>query len=131
MNEYKDMFNPYFLTNARSSRLECDNELPKPEPCATPEPYARQESYAKQEPYAKQEGCGAKDACGCANPGGGHGFCAGGYHKLSKLPENATVTMAYVPMQEDLEPYEPDMALKQGTLFPPLDKPFYGRAAKK
>lgn len=42
---------------------------------------------------------------------------------LSKLP----VAMAYVPWQYFEETYEPDKALQYGTIFPELNKPFYGR----
>lgn len=43
--------------------------------------------------------------------------------KLRDLP----LTMAYVPMQPLESTYEQDEALKAGTLFPNLDKPFLGR----
>lgn len=36
------------------------------------------------------------------------------------------LAMAYVPWQHFNQVYEPEMALDQGTLFPELDKPFYG-----
>lgn len=38
---------------------------------------------------------------------------------LKKLP----LTMAYVPLQQDFESYDPAMALNTGTLFPALNKP--------
>ena len=44
------------------------------------------------------------------------------------LPEKPAVTMAYVPFQTDKAVYEPEMALREGTLFPALNKPFYGRS---
>lgn len=44
------------------------------------------------------------------------------------LPENPAVTMAYVPFQTDKSIYEPEMALREGTLFPVLNKPFHGRS---
>ena len=37
------------------------------------------------------------------------------------------LTMAYVPWQNFECTYEPAQALKIGTIFPELDKPFYGR----
>ncbi len=43
--------------------------------------------------------------------------------KLKKLP----LTMAYIPMQCYKEAYGYEEALKNGTLFPELDKPFLGR----
>lgn len=47
---------------------------------------------------------------------------------LSPLPKDPVPGMAYVPFQqwgEELHPME--RALDAGTLFPVLDKPFYGR----
>ncbi len=43
--------------------------------------------------------------------------------KLQNLP----LTMAFVPMQTFTERYAEDKALKAGTLFPALDKPFLGK----
>ena len=37
------------------------------------------------------------------------------------------LTMAYVPWQNFECTYEPAQALQIGTIFPELDKPFYGR----
>jgi hypothetical protein len=38
------------------------------------------------------------------------------------------LAMAYIPPQPPItHVYKPDVALKQGTLFPNLDKPFLGR----
>lgn len=71
MNEYKDLFNPYFLTDMS----------------------------------------GESD----------------GWKPISALPKDPVTTMSYVPFQEDSSTYEPSEALKRGTLFPDLDKPFYGR----
>lgn len=42
---------------------------------------------------------------------------------LKDLP----LTMAYVPFQQIESTYDQDEALKAGTLFPNLDKPFLGR----
>ena len=47
-----------------------------------------------------------------------------GYQK-GTLPECAPLALAYVPMQEAASPaYDPEDALKRGTLFPGLDLPF-------
>lgn len=40
---------------------------------------------------------------------------------------NMPLAMAYVPRQHFQEVYEPDKALQCGTIFPELNKPFYGR----
>ncbi len=42
------------------------------------------------------------------------------------LPADTAVTMAYVPYQTDSRVYCAETALKNGTLFPSLDKPFFG-----
>lgn len=49
----------------------------------------------------------------------------------SALPKDASVTMAYIPLQISLEAYSSDKALEKGTLFPELNKPFKGRMVKK
>ncbi len=46
--------------------------------------------------------------------------------KMSALPENPQVAMAYVPFQTDMTTYDEMTALKCGTLFPVLSKPFLG-----
>ena len=47
---------------------------------------------------------------------------------LSPLPENPVPGMAYVPFQQWGQVFDkPEQALDAGTLFPVLDKPFYGR----
>jgi len=46
--------------------------------------------------------------------------------KMPHLPEYTVVAMAYVPFQTDLVTYTSDEALCNGTLFPELDKKFYG-----
>lgn len=43
------------------------------------------------------------------------------------LPENPQVAMAYIPFQQLGSVYTAEQALDAGTLFPELDKPFYGR----
>ena len=46
---------------------------------------------------------------------------------LQKLP----LAMAYVPFQMWEKPYEADVALSRGTIFPSIDKPFIGEEAVK
>ncbi|MEG2395889.1 MAG: spore coat associated protein CotJA [Oscillospiraceae bacterium] len=48
------------------------------------------------------------------------------YKGVSSLPKVTTVTMAYVPFQTDTTMYDDETALKNGTAFPSLDKPFLG-----
>lgn len=43
---------------------------------------------------------------------------------------NWTIAMAYVPWQNMNQVYEPAQALRAGTLFPELEKPFYGSMRK-
>lgn len=46
---------------------------------------------------------------------------------ISKLPEETEYAMAYVPFQqEDSKVYSPDRGFVMGTMYPGLDKPFYG-----
>ncbi len=47
------------------------------------------------------------------------------------LPEDASVTMAYVPLQTDLIAYDIEKGLNNGTIFPVLNKPFMGRMVKR
>lgn len=49
----------------------------------------------------------------------------------SALPEDASVTMAYVPLQLEVVTYDEEKALNTGTLFPALNKPFSGRMVKE
>ena len=46
--------------------------------------------------------------------------------EMPKLPECPVVAMAYVPFQTELITYTGVEALNNGTLFPELDKKFYG-----
>ena len=46
---------------------------------------------------------------------------------ISPLPKNPQVAMAYVPFQQLGSVYPAEKSLDAGTLFPELDKPFYGR----
>ncbi len=56
-----------------------------------------------------------------------------GEHNYSELKfsstelKNLPLAMAYVPMQKYRDSYTYEEALKAGTLFPELDKPFLGR----
>jgi hypothetical protein len=45
---------------------------------------------------------------------------------MPKLPSDVVVAMAYVPFQTELVTYKSSEALSNGTLFPELDKKFYG-----
>lgn len=52
-----------------------------------------------------------------------------------KLPANSinpallSLAMGFVPYQSWETPYETDVALQRGTIFPSLDKPFIGEEA--
>ena len=48
------------------------------------------------------------------------------YYGTSVLPDKVATTMAYVPFQTDTTMYKPETALKYGTVFPDLNKPFLG-----
>ena len=45
----------------------------------------------------------------------------------NEMLKDLPLTMAYVPFQRLKETYNEQEALKSGTLFPELDKPFLGR----
>ncbi len=49
--------------------------------------------------------------------------CPGDTDALAGMP----IAMAYVPWQFFHDTYEPDKALQYGTIFPELNKPFYGK----
>lgn len=51
--------------------------------------------------------------------------------RLTALPSDPQVTMAYVPMQIELITYDDSKGLDEGTIFPELNKPFLGRMVKK
>ncbi len=44
-------------------------------------------------------------------------------------PSLLALAMGFVPVQQWEEPYENDLALARGTIFPSLDKPFLGEEA--
>lgn len=46
---------------------------------------------------------------------------------MTEFPADAAVAMAYVPFQFMGETYNGEEALMNGTLFPELNKPFYGK----
>ena len=51
---------------------------------------------------------------------------------VSRFPEKTPIAMAYVPMQKAPIMYENlEDAFKKGTIFPELDKPFFGKRGKK
>lgn len=52
------------------------------------------------------------------------------YTGLTPLPKDPTVTMGYIPFQTKSRLYSEDKALKVGTLFEALDKPFLGGSAR-
>jgi len=48
--------------------------------------------------------------------------------ETARRPDKLALAMAYVPPQPQItHVYKTDVALKQGTLFPDLDKPFLGK----
>lgn len=55
------------------------------------------------------------NSCGCSQP------------ETCECFENMAPAMAYVPWQKYHETYKLDKALCAGTIFPELNKPFYGR----
>ena len=48
-------------------------------------------------------------------------------YMLPKFPDKVSEAMAYVPFQQGIsKTYAPVQALQAGTVFPELNKPFYG-----
>lgn len=46
---------------------------------------------------------------------------------IAPLPEKTVEAMAYIPYQQQKSKlYTPAQALESGTVYPVLDKPFYG-----
>ncbi len=46
---------------------------------------------------------------------------------ISPIPETVAEAMAYIPyQQQNSKTYTPAQALESGTVYPVLDKPFYG-----
>ena len=54
------------------------------------------------------------------------------YKKASRtaLPETTVPAMAYIPFQEWGDTYDALKAFDKGTIFPILDKPFYGKVCE-
>lgn len=52
------------------------------------------------------------------------------HHAKTPFPENPALAIAYVRWQEMENVYEAEDAYTRGTIFPELDKPFYGRRAR-
>lgn len=50
---------------------------------------------------------------------------------IGALPKYMPIGMAYVPFQEWEKPYDDNIALSRGTIFPSLDKPFLGKEANQ
>lgn len=50
-------------------------------------------------------------------------------HPVPSAEAGLVLAIATVPVQPWETPYAPEKALKQGTIFPALDKPFYVTAA--
>ena len=61
----------------------------------------------------------------CGNTGNNNS-CDGRRNMKDEL-RGMPLAMAYVPWQEFECTYEPMQGLRAGTIFPELDKPFYGR----
>ena len=50
---------------------------------------------------------------------------------LKPFPKDTSLAMAYIPFQQDINPYSPEKALNKGTFFKDLNKPFLGRKEAK
>ena len=52
------------------------------------------------------------------------------HQNRSAFPEDTALAIAYVKWQEFGDVYEAEEGFRHGTIFPALDKPFYGRRAR-
>ena len=52
------------------------------------------------------------------------------HHQQSAFPDDPALAIAYVRWQQLDNVYEPEDGFLHGTIFPDLDKPFYGRRAR-
>ncbi len=52
------------------------------------------------------------------------------HHEHHAMPDPMVLAMAYVPVQQWQDLYEPEDALYRGTIFRQLDLPFEGGAQK-
>lgn len=66
---------------------------------------------------------GGCDTCGNARVANNCDGCRNTRDELKGMP----LAMGYVPWQTFECTYEPMQGLRAGTIFPELDKPFYGR----
>lgn len=82
-------------------------------------------------PYGGMGYCGPasrSNSNSCSSPASCGGSCTGGMG----VPVSCTcyLAMATVPWQQFTNSYEPEQALRVGTMFPELDKPFLGRGVR-
>ncbi len=68
---------------------------------------------------SRESGESGGEGCGCGSPGTSK-------YGLTGLP----IGSVYAPLQEFSELYEPQMALKRGTMFSTLDKPLVGAKSR-
>lgn len=47
------------------------------------------------------------------------------FNRSEKIPDEFVLGMASVPIQKWETPYDPEKALKDGTIFPGLNLPFF------
>ena len=87
--------------------------------------YQRDMRMGRNQMYARNMNCNCEMNEPCVQPRMNEPCddCNRGRDMLYGVP----LTMAYVPWQNFECTYEPAQALKIGTIFPELDKPFYGR----
>ncbi len=50
---------------------------------------------------------------------------------LSEFPAQTPIGMCYVPFQQWETPYDENVALERGTMFPSLDLPFLGKGVSE
>lgn len=74
-------------------------------------------------------GCGSSHA-GTPHASGSCGCAQRGTAYAAPINCSCFLAIANVPWQQFTNSYEPEQALKIGTMFPELDKPFLGRSVR-
>ena len=88
--------------------------------------YQKDMRMGRNQMYARNMNCGCDMNESCVQPRMKE-ICDDDCNRGRDMLYGVPLTMAYVPWQNFECTYEPAQALKVGTIFPELDKPFYGR----
>ena len=94
--------------------------------CKSTDPAGQKNGAPGSISHGSGTGAPAAASCGCETVAAATSACGCGQKLPAVAPEAGLVlAMATVPMQPWESIYEPAVGLRQGTIFPGLDKPFY------